>query len=59
MTKDRAHWADDETMLLLNLALQEKKKFNFNQVSLTPAGPTFTPTSPIMIRNNATTNWAP
>jgi hypothetical protein len=30
MKKDRAHWVDDETKLLLNLALQEKEKFNFN-----------------------------
>jgi hypothetical protein len=38
MTKDRAHWADDETRLLLTLALQEKEKFNFNHQGLTNAG---------------------
>jgi GTPase SAR1 family protein len=35
MKKDRAHWVDDETKLLLNLALQEKEKFNFNHQGLT------------------------
>jgi hypothetical protein len=38
MTKDRAHWADDETRLLLTLALQEKEKFNFNHQGLTNSG---------------------
>jgi hypothetical protein len=60
MTKDRAHWADDETRLLLTLALQEKEKFNFNHQGLTNVGWSNVYTYfPIMIRNNATTNWAP
>ena len=38
MPRPHAHWEDDETKLLLQLCLQEKEKFNFNQFGLTTAG---------------------
>jgi hypothetical protein len=38
MPRDRAHWANDETKLLLHLRLQEKEKCNFNQFGLSTIG---------------------
>jgi hypothetical protein len=38
MPKDRALWTEAETRLLLELALKEKEKFNFNQFGVTRDG---------------------
>ena len=38
MPPKRANWSEDDTKLLLNLCLQEKDKFNFNQQGLTTTG---------------------
>ena len=35
MPPKRASWSEDDTKLLLDLCLQEKEKFNFNQQGLT------------------------
>ncbi|XP_066312676.1 uncharacterized protein [Miscanthus floridulus] len=38
MQPKRASWSDDDTKLLLDLYLQEKEKFNFNQQGLATTG---------------------
>jgi len=38
MPPKRATWSEDDTKLLLDLCLQEKEKFNFNQQGLTTTG---------------------
>jgi hypothetical protein len=38
MPRPRANWDDTETKLLLDICLQEKKKFNFNQFDVTRNG---------------------
>ena len=38
MPPKRANWSEDDTKLLLDLCLQEKEKFNFNQQGLTTTG---------------------
>ncbi|XP_066384532.1 uncharacterized protein [Miscanthus floridulus] len=38
MPPKRANWSEDDTKLLLNLCLQEKDKFDFNQQGLTRTG---------------------
>jgi len=38
MPPKRASWSENDTKLLLDLYLQEKEKFNFNQQGLTTTG---------------------
>jgi hypothetical protein len=38
MPRPRANWDDTETKLLLDMCLQVKEKFNFNQFSVTRDG---------------------